>query len=261
MSEPTVAPSLADLRAELFERVRDPRAVPVLMRHAIPVIGVFVFDWSPLEAMAALLLDALSTLWMVAGVGAYFAVRDTTNKRAAGGRAVLRFWGQVVLTFGIVGALLSLFVIVPAFFLLPLAESANLDPSTIVTSGWLPRAFAAMLACQLPGLVRRIRDAEASGLSPEKMGMDSEVGFVAHRTVMLAFFASMLGIFGRYALHAVVLVAQVFGACTEIMPDRYMALIAGPRAALSSSSRRSRSRSRRGARGAGRKRRPTSDSP
>ncbi len=43
---------LATLRAELFDRLRDPRAVPILMRNAIPVIGVFVFGWSALEAVA-----------------------------------------------------------------------------------------------------------------------------------------------------------------------------------------------------------------
>lgn len=249
------------LRAEFFDRVRDPRAVPILMRNAIPVIGVFVFGWSALEAIAALLLDALSSLWMVAGVGAYFAVRDTTKPARTGTRAALRFWGQVALTFGFMGALLSLFVIVPAFFLLPLAESAEIDPRSIVTSGWLPRAFAAMLACQLPGLVARIRDAEASGLAPEKMGMDREIGFITHRTIMLAFFASMLAIFGRYALHALVLVAQVFGAGAEIMRDRYMEAVGATRPRVSSSSPRSRSRSRRGARGAAPKGRPTRDSP
>ena len=247
---------------ELFlQRLTDPRAVPILMRNAIPVIGVFVFDWSVLETIAALLLDALSTLWMVAGFGAYFAVRDTSKDATTGLGATLRFWSQVVLTAGIIAAILSLFVIVPAFFLMPLVESAHLDPLSLVTSGWLPRAFAAMLACQLPALVARVRDAEASGVAPEKMGMDQEVGFITHRTVLLAFFASMVAIFGPYALHVLVLVAQTFGAASEIMRDRYMALVTGPRGLFSSSSRRSRSRSRRGARGAAPKGRPTRDSP
>ncbi len=56
--------AMSDLRATLFERLRDPRAVPILARHAIPVIGVFVLGWSVLETIAALFLDALSTLWL-----------------------------------------------------------------------------------------------------------------------------------------------------------------------------------------------------
>ncbi len=222
---------MADLRAEFLDRVTDPRAVPILARHAIPAVGVFVFDWSVLETIAVLLLDALSTLWMVAGMGAYLAVRDTTASRKTGFAAAVRFWASVFLTFLVIAGLLSLFVIVPAFFLLPLVQSADLDPMSVVTNGWLPRAFAAMLACQLPGLVGRVRDAEAAGIAPEKMGMDAEVGFIAHRTVMLGALASMLAIFGPYALHALVIVAQVFGAGSEIMRDHYVAHITGKPAA------------------------------
>ena len=196
------------------------------------MIGVFVFGWSVLETIAALLLDALSTLWMVAGMGAYLAVKDTTKSPQPGITGVLRFWASVFLTFLFVGGILSLFVVVPAFFLLPLVQSARLDPMSVVTSGWLPRAFAAMLACQLPGLVGRVRDAEAAGIAPEKMGMDKEVGFIAHRTVLLGAIASMLAIFGPYALHVLVIVAQVFGAGSEIMRDRYVTHVLGIRPVL-----------------------------
>lgn len=225
---PTPTSAIAtDFRTELLTRLTDPRAVPILMRHAIPVVGVFVFGWSVLETVTALLLDALSTLWMVAGMGAYLAVKDTTKAETTGVRATLRFWTNVVVAFVFIAAILSLFVVVPAFFLLPLVQSAHLDPMAIVTSGWLPRAFAAMLACQLPGLVGRLRDAEAAGIAPEKMGMDKEVGFIAHRTVMLGVLASMLAVFGSYALHALVIVAQVLGAGSEIMRDHYVAHVMG----------------------------------
>jgi hypothetical protein len=160
-------------------------------------------------------------------MGAYLAVKDTAKSPTTGLTGTLRFWASVFVTFPFVAGLLSLFVIVPAFFLLPLVQSARLDPMALVTSGWLPRAFAAMLACQLPGLVGRVRDAEAAGIPPEKMGMDKEVGFIAHRTVLLGVLASMLAIFGPYALHALVIVAQVFGASSEIMRDRYVAHIIG----------------------------------
>jgi hypothetical protein len=219
--------STEELRAEFFARVRDPRAVPILARHAIPVIGVFVFHWSVLETIAALLMDALSTLWSVAGMGAYLAVRDTTKSPKTGVTAALRFWASVVLTFVFVGGILSLFVVVPAMFLLPLVQSAHLDPTSLVTSGWLQCAFAAMLVCQLPGVVKRVRDAEAAGIAPEKMGMDKDVGFIAHRTVLLGVWSSMLAIFGPYALHVLVIVAQAFGAGSEIMRDRYETYVMG----------------------------------
>jgi hypothetical protein len=99
---------------------------------------------------------------------------------------------------------------------------------SVVANGWLLRAFAAMLVCQLPGLVGRVRDAEAAGIAPEKMGMDKDVGFIAHRTVLLGATSSMLAIFGPYALHVLVIVAQALGAGSEIMRDRYLSLVMGP---------------------------------
>jgi hypothetical protein len=241
---------MADLRAVFLERVTDPRAVPILARHAIPVIGVFVFGWSVLETIAALFLDALSTLWMVGAMGSYFAAQQFDQSGETGLMASLHFWAGVFGTFLVIAGLLSFFVAVPAFFLLPLVQSANLDPTTLFTSGWLPRAFALMVACQLPGFVQRVRAAEAAGTAPEQMGMDAEVGFVAHRTVLLAMLASMLAIFGPYALHVLVIVAQVLGAGSEIMRDHYVGyLMAGkrprastPGAATSGASRRRRKR-------------------
>jgi hypothetical protein len=39
---------------------------------------------------------------------------------------------------------------------------------------------------------------------------------------MLAMLASMLAVFGPYALHVLVVVAQAFGAGAEIMRDHYV---------------------------------------
>ena len=242
---------MSDLRAEFLDRLTDPRAVPILARHAIPVIGVFVFDWSVLEVLAALLLDAVSTLWMVGAVGSYFAVKQFHHDTEDPLRNALHFWAGVIGTFLVVAGLLSLFVVVPASFLLPLAQGADLDPMELVTSGWLLRAFGLMLACQLPGLVQRVRSLQASGVDPEKMGMDAEVGFVVHRVIVLAMLSSFLAVFGPYALHVLVIVAQAFGAATEIMRDRYVAhLLAGskpsrPLARVESAARRARRRRKR----------------
>ena len=213
-------PIPTDLRAIFLERVADPRAIPILLRHAIPVIGVFVFHWSTLETIAALFLDALSTLWLVGAMGAYFAAKEL-DQGHPGLYGILQFWAGMLGAFLVIAAILSIAVVVPAMFVLPLVQSAEVDPMTLLTSGWLPRAFGLMVTCQIPGLVQRVRAFEAAGTAPERMGMDSETGFVMHRTVMLAIMASTLAIFGRYALHVLVIVAQVFGATTEIMRPEY----------------------------------------
>lgn len=239
---------MSDLRAEFLDRLTDARAVPILARHAIPVIGVFVFDWSVLEVLAALLLDALSTLWMVAALGSYFGVKEFHHPAEGVILDTLHFAASFIGTFLVVAGLLTFMIAVPTAFLLPLVQGADLDPMELVTSGWLLRAFGLMLACQLPGLAQRVHTLQASGVAPEKMGMEGEVGFVVHRVIMLVMMSSFLAIFGPYALHVLVIIAQAFGAGTEIMRDRYVEhLLAGskpsrPLARVENAARRARRR-------------------
>ncbi len=219
---------MSDLRATLLERLTDPRSVPILARHAIPVIGVFLFDWSVLETIAALFLDALSTLWLLAAMGSYFAAK-AFDYGEPGIIPVLQFWAGVFGAWVVIAGLLTFAIAVPAMFLLPLVAAADVDPMALFTSGWLPRAFALMVACQIPGFVTRVRHFQASGTPPEKMGMDSETGFILHRTVMLAAMATMLAAFGRYALPILVILAQVLGAVSEIMKDRFVGYLMADR--------------------------------
>lgn len=213
-----------DLRATFWQRLRDPRAIPILARHAIPLIGVFVLDWSVLETLAAVLLDALSSLWLVAGIASYFAAKQF-DFGERGLMDALHFWAGVCGIFVFGAGILTFALAIPASMLLPMLQSADVDPRTLLTSGWLPRAFAFMVLCQVPGFVQRIRQLEASGVAPEKMGMDAETGFVLHRIVMVTAMASMLAVFGAYALHLTVILAQAIGAGSEIMRDRFLGML------------------------------------
>ena len=240
---------MSNVRAEFFDRLTDPRAVPILMRHAIPVLGVFVFDWSVLEVVAALLLDAVSTLWVLGAVGAYFAAKEVAPSDDTSVLAYLEFWAAVFGMFLVLAGLLTFMVGVPASFLLPVVLRADLDPMTLVTSGWLPRAFGAMLACQLPGFAQRVRAAQAAGPGEAKRTIQGEVGFVVHRVMMLASLSSLLYLFGRYGLDLLVIVAQVLGAGTELMRDHYIGHLMAPErpggASSAAATRRYRRRCRR----------------
>ena len=152
---------MSDFRATLVERLRDPRAIPILARHSIPVAGVFVFGWSTLETVAALVLDAVSILWLVGAIGSYFAAKDL-DTGGGGLMNALYFWAGV----------LGVFVFVAAI---------------------------------------RTRTRE-----------DGDGGR-GRCIAVLAGISGALAIFGRYALHLLVIVAQAFGAVTEIMRDRYVA--------------------------------------
>jgi len=224
---------MGDLRATFLDRLRDPRAIPILARHCIPIIGVFVFGWSVLETVASLFLDALSTLWLVGAMASYFSAKQF-DYGETGLLNALHFWAGVFGTFIVIAGILTFAIGVPVFFLLPLVQSAHIDPQTLLTSGWLPRAFAFMVLCQIPNFVQRIRTLESAALAPEQMGMDAETGFVLHRTVMLAVMASMLAIFGPYALHVLVILAQALGAGSEIMRDEYVGMLMASRGATAS---------------------------
>lgn len=218
-------PSDRDL---FLQRLTDPRAVPILARNAIPVIGVFVFGWSVLEAIAALFLDALSTLWVVGAVASYFGAKQF-DYGETGVLDALHFSAGVLGIFLFVAGILTFALAVPMFMLLPVVLSADVDPWTLVTSGWLPRAFGLMVACQIPSFAQRIRVAQASGLPPEKLGLDGEIGFLLHRSIVLTAVGSSLAVFGAYGLPLLVIVAQTISAATEIMRDRYIGYLTASR--------------------------------
>jgi hypothetical protein len=215
---------MSDLRATFLERLTDPRAVPILARHMIPIIGVFVFDWSVLETLASFFLDAISSLWLIAAMAAYFAAKQF-HYGETGVLDALHFWAGVFGIFVFGAALLTFAIGVPAAMLLPVVVSADVDPRELLTSGWLPRAFAFMVLCQIPSFVQRVRLLQASGVAPEKMGMDGETGFVLHRTVLLTATGSMLAVFGAYALPLLVILAQAIGVTSEIMRDKYIGML------------------------------------
>jgi hypothetical protein len=221
--------------ATLLARLRDPRAIPILLRHAIPVIGVFVLGWSVLETLGALFLDALSTLWLIAAMASYFAAKQF-DYGETGVTHAFEFWAGVFGIFLFGAGLMTFTIGVLAFMLLPLVQLADVDPQTLLTSGWLPRAFGMMVVCQIPSFVQRVRWLEAQEIPPEKMGMDAETGFALHRTAVLAAIGSMLAIFGPYALHALVLAGQALGAGSEIMRDKYVGYLMASRAPAGPSS-------------------------
>lgn len=223
---------MRELRATFFDRLRDPRAIPILARHMIPVIGVFVFDWWVPETVASLLLDALSTLWLVAAMGSYFSAKQFEYGET-GLLNALHFWAGVLGLFIFLAGILTFTVGVVGAMLLPLVYNAGFEPRTLLTSGWLPRAFGFMVLCQIPTFIQRIRLLEAAAVPPEKMGFDGEIGFVLHRTVMLAAMGSMLTILGPYALHVLVILAQALGAGSEIMRDHYIGMLMARRSQAS----------------------------
>lgn len=220
-------PTTSD-RGLFLQRLTDPRAVPILARNAIPVIGVFVFGWSVLEAIAALFLDALSSLWVAGAVASYFAAKQF-DYGETGIMDALHFWAGVLGIFLFMAAILTFALAVPTSMLLPVVLGADVDPWTLVTSGWLPRAFGLMVACQIPGFAQRVRAAQASGLPPEKLGLDGEVGFLLHRSVVLTAVGSSFAVFGAYGLHLLVIVAQTLSAVSEIMRDRYIGYLTAAR--------------------------------
>jgi len=197
-------------------RLRQPRVWLIAARHAVPLVGVFALEWSALETTAALFLDALSSLWLLGALAAYFTMRRLAHGDEDFLDRVNLVVGGVCL-FAVVAALLTFAVAVPAWFAaLALFGAPATDWRVLLEHGRLVQAFGVMLALQAP---RFFAVLTGPARDPAGLGLDTQVGFLLHRLVTIAIAATALSVLGSAAIDAVVVVAQAYAAGTEIMRD------------------------------------------
>lgn len=205
----------------LLERLTgDPTAWATIVRHLAPVAGVLLFDWSALETLVSLFLDAWSVVLCLAAVAATFVMRGFVFDEMD-----LADWANVVtgglVLFVIVGAILGFALAVPASMLLGVVaghDGAGLW--TLLRAPGLYATFAGMLAFQAPrywSMVTRLDEAAARRM------VELEVGFVLVRSIWIAMAGLVFGALpaGAAVLGALI-VAQIVLALTEILSDRML---------------------------------------
>ena len=197
-----------------WQRASDLETAAIVARHSIPLFGVFVLGWSPLEVIAALFLDSLSVLARAAGVGTYYntspfayddqGLIDRFNLIIGSLVAFLIVFGLMAFALGVLGFFVWGYVLHPS----------GIDLSELVSDRSLAVGFGAMLTCQLPGLVQFIR---AHDEESARKVVAPEVGFILRRVAVIAGACSVLGILpGEIALGAAVVIVQMVLAASEI---------------------------------------------
>jgi hypothetical protein len=209
----------------LLERLTgEPSAWATIVRHLVPIVGVLLLDWSALETLVALFLDAWSVVLCLAAVAATFVMRGFVFEEMD-----LADWANVVtgglVLFVLVGALLGFALAVPASMLLGVV--AGHDGAalwSLLQAPGLYATFASMLAFQVPrywSMATRLDDAAARRV------VELEVGFVLVRSIWIAMAGLAFGVLpaGASVLGALI-VAQLVLALTEILSDRMLLAIA-----------------------------------
>jgi len=217
------------MREALRERLAgDPAAWATMLRHLVPIVGVLLLDWSALEALVSLFLDAWTVVLCLAAVAATFVVRGFVFDDMD-----LADWANVVAgglaLFAVVGALLGFALAVPAGMLLGVVAGHDGDDlRSLLDAPGLYTTFAGMLAFQVPrfwSIVTRLDEASARRI------VELEVGFVLVRGILVAIAGLAFGALppGASVLGALV-AAQAVLALTEIVSD-HLLLAIGARSA------------------------------
>lgn len=201
-------------RLPSWQRPSDLEAAAIIARHSIPLIGVFVLGWSPLEVVASLFLDSLSVLARAAGVGTYF----NTNMFAYEDQGLIDRLNLIIgafVVFLVVFGLLAFALGVLGFFIWGYVLHPNdVDLLGLLYDRSLAVSFGAMLTCQLPGMVQFIR---AHDEESARTVVAPEVGFILRRVAIIAGACSVLGVLpGAIALGAAIVLIQMVLAASEI---------------------------------------------
>jgi hypothetical protein len=201
--------------------------VGIVLRYALPVLGVLLLGWSALETLAALFLNSLSTLLVCAAVGTYFVTGELAHDDMDVLDRVNLVVGGVCI-FVLVAGLLAFALAVPsAFVWVHVFESGGVRPAELLQHPALLRAFALMLAFQVPHFLRLIGTDSASA----RRVVMPEVGFVLLQVIGIAMVSGVVALLpGRVILVTVLILAQGVLAWTELDRDRHLkALLATPK--------------------------------
>jgi hypothetical protein len=193
----------------------------VVVRNAVPVVGILFFGWQAFNVLALYLLDTLMTIAaLCAGVGRSFAVADTSG---VAGRL------KMEMSLIAAGIFIAAFMAVPLG--VPLLFMTNGDTAMLKTT-FTDRGFyigAAVQAAMVLWLYVGIRRAMAAGGTPESLGLKRRFALVFLRwiAVLMVVYFGIGQLFGHYAPFMFVLVYVTASIVEEIAPDRFLRAMPG----------------------------------
>jgi hypothetical protein len=211
----------------------------VVVRNAVPVVGILFFGWNAFNVLALYLLDTLMTIAAIcAGVARSFAAADATG-----------IAGRVKMESGLVAAGIFIAAIMGIPLGVPLIFMTNGDTAMMRTT-FTDRGFyigAAVQAAMVLWMYLGIRRAMATGATPASLGLKRRFALVFLRwiVVLIVVYFGIGQLFGHYAPFMFVLVYVAASIVEEIAPDRFLRAMPGGEIATDSASRPNARRLRR----------------
>ena len=226
------------LRADPRALARDPRTWAVVARHALPVVGALALGWSAAEALVAIVLDTLASVWCVGAIASWYA---TIERGAGKPRAALVREG--VVTFALVALVLAVPVAVPAVILwASVLAKAGVEASELVRSASLWSAFGLLALLQTPRFAAFVA---ANDPESARRAIEPETGFLLRRLILVSLACSWVSFLsGDALLLGGLAAAQVALAAHELLGDRLFAPAPAPPVATAAPRARRRGRRR-----------------
>ncbi|HEV8501738.1 MAG TPA: DUF6498-containing protein [Casimicrobiaceae bacterium] len=218
-----------DSRAAIVKAPSALAIAQVVVRNAVPVVGILFFGWNAFNVLALYLLDTLMTIAAIgAGVARSFSTADVKGVA-----------GRVKMEAGLVAAGIFIAAIMGIPLGVPLIFMTNGDAAMMRTT-FTDRGFyigAAVQAAMVLWLYIGIRRAMAAGATPDSLGLKRRFALVFLRwiVVLIVVYFGVGQLFGHHAPFMFVLVYVAASIVEEIAPDRFLRAMPGGEIAADSS--------------------------
>lgn len=213
--------NLPTSRAPLETRVsledRRERIVFVILRNAIPLIGILLLGWSAQNLIVLYFADTLGAMWaLVTGL----ALNFPEAKMQSGFFGRLNAWGTMLFVGAFLIAFMAIPLGMPLFIYLMMVEwdwRAALGETDFVFGIVLIAALA------LVGMLRHYQTIDQ--LTPDKANVKNDFGILMTRWVIVLILIYMVGfLLGEWGAYVMVFGYLAATVASEIVPERFLNL-------------------------------------
>lgn len=196
---------------------RRERLVFVILRNAIPIIGILFLGWSAQNLIVLYFVDTLGAMWaLITGL----ALNFPEAKVATGFFPRLYMWGMMLF----VGAFLVAFLAIPLGMpLFIYAMATDWDWGAALQDQGFVFGLISIAALSLVGMLRHYR--AIGELTPEGSNAKRDFGILMTRWVIVLFLIYALGfLLGEWGAYVLVIGYIAATVASELYPERFVNL-------------------------------------
>lgn len=207
--------TLLETRATLQDRRE--RFVFVILRNAIPLVGIFFLGWSAQNLIVLYFADTLGAMWaLVTGL----ALNFPEAKAQTGFFERLNAWGTMLFVGAFLIAFMAIPLGMPLFIYLMLVQwdwRAALSDTEFVFG------IVLIVVLSLVGMLRHYQIIER--LTPDGSNVKHDFGILMTRWVIVLILIYLMGfVLGEWGAYVMVLGYLAATVASEIMPERFVNL-------------------------------------